>query len=96
MKGRGMIAVKQTGDGDPMRFEVVVTDRTTTRHEVTMAARDYDRLTQGGTPEQIVEAAFRFLLDREPKESILGRFDVSAIGTYFPEFERTLPEYLSS
>jgi hypothetical protein len=31
---------------------------------------------------------FRFLLGREPKESILGRFDATAISRYFPEFER--------
>ena len=28
-----------------------------------------------------------FLLEREPKESILRSFDVSQIATYFPEFE---------
>jgi len=39
--------------------------------------------------------AFRFLLDREPKESILGRFDVTAISRYFPEFEREMPRYFS-
>jgi hypothetical protein len=43
----------------------------------------------------IVPAAFRFLLDREPKESILGHFDVTAISRYFPEFYRELPRYLS-
>ena len=92
-----MIAVKQTGDGDPMRFEVAVSGGgTTTHHEVTMFARDCERLAQGCAPDQLIEAAFRFLLDREPKESILGRFDVQVIGTYFPEFERTLPEYLRS
>ena len=42
-----------------------------------------------------LEAAFRFLLDREPKEAILGRFDVTVISRYFPEFERELPHYLS-
>jgi hypothetical protein len=47
------------------------------------------------TPERCLEAAFRFLLDREPKESILGRFDVTLISRYFPEFERELPRYLS-
>jgi hypothetical protein len=41
-------------------------------------------------------AAFRFLLEREPKESILARFDVSVIARYFPEFERELPRYLPS
>ena len=47
------------------------------------------------TPERCLEAAFRFLLDREPKESILGCFDVTVISRYFPEFERALPRYLS-
>jgi hypothetical protein len=43
----------------------------------------------------VVEAAFRFLLDREPKEAILSRFDITVISRYFPEFERELPGYLS-
>ena len=30
------------------------------------------------------------LLEREPKESILGRFDVSVIGRYFPDFESAI------
>jgi hypothetical protein len=42
----------------------------------------------------VVDAAFRFLLDREPKEAILARFDVSLIAQYFPEFEEELPRYL--
>ena len=37
---------------------------------------------------------FHFLLDREPKELILQRFDVTVISRYFPEFERELPHYL--
>jgi len=41
-----------------------------------------------------IEAAFQFLLDREPKESILRRSDVTVISYYFPEFERELPHYL--
>jgi hypothetical protein len=45
--------------------------------------------------QRCLEAAFRFLLDREPKESILRRFNVTAISRYFPEFEREMPRYLS-
>ena len=91
-----MIEVKQTAGGDPLRFAVAVAeDETTTCHEVTMSTMDYERLAQGRTPEQVIKAAFRFLLDRESKESILNRFDVTVIGTYFPEFEQELPEYLS-
>jgi hypothetical protein len=29
------------------------------------------------------------------RESILGRFDVTVISRYFPEFKRELPRYLS-
>jgi hypothetical protein len=54
------------------------------------------QLTPGKhTPERCLEAAFSFLLDREPKESILARFDMSGISHYFPEFEQELPGYLS-
>ena len=31
-----------------------------------------------------------FLLAREPRESILGRFDLPLIGRYFPEYEREI------
>ena len=61
-----------------------------------MAAETCERLAANKcTPERVVEAAFRFLLDREPKESILGTFDVTVISRYFPEFEKELPRYLS-
>ena len=61
-----------------------------------MAQEVFEQLTAGKhTPERCLEATFRFLLDREPKESILTRFDVTVISRYFPEFERELPRYLS-
>ena len=92
-----MIEVRLVAEGDPLDFEVVVREgRGETHHHVTMSREMCERLTGGKhTPERCLEAAFRFLLDREPKESILGRFDVTAISRYFPEFERELPHYLS-
>jgi hypothetical protein len=57
-------------------------------HVVTMSRADYERL--GGnyrSPEEFVRACFEFLLAREPREQILGKFDISQIGGYFPEFE---------
>ena len=92
-----MIDVQRLAEGDPLDFEVVVREgRGETRHHVTMSREMCKRLTAGmHTPERCLEAAFRFLLDREPKESILGRFDVTVISRYFPEFERELPRYLS-
>jgi hypothetical protein len=96
MMEAGMIDIRRTGPGDPLMFEVIVRDgRGETRHQVTMAEQTVERLTAGKhTPERCLEAAFRFLLDREPKESILTCFDVTAISRYFPEFEHELPRYL--
>ena len=54
-----------------------------------------EQLAGKHTPEHCLEATFRFLLDRERKEFIRGRFDVTVISRYFPEFERELPRYLS-
>jgi hypothetical protein len=92
-----MIEVRAVGDGDPLAFDVTVRDgKGETRHHVTIARATCDRLTAGRhTPEQCLQAAFHFLLDREPKESILARFDVTVISRYFPEFERELPRYLA-
>ena len=92
-----MIEVRRTDQADPLEFEVVVREgKGETRHQVTMAQATCNRLCAGKhTPERCLEAAFRFLLDREPKESILRRFDVTVISRYFPEFERELPRYLA-
>ncbi len=38
--------------------------------------------------KECVERAFAFLLEREPKESILREFDMTTISRYFPEFGR--------
>ena len=65
-----MIEVRRTGEGDPLEFAVVVREgQGETHHNVTMARETCDRLAAGKhTPEECLEAAFRFLLDREPKE----------------------------
>lgn len=92
-----IIEIGRTGDGEPLEFAVAVRDATgESRHHVTMGKSTYERLAAGPhTPERCIEAAFHFLLDREPKESILARFDVGVIARYFPEFERELPRYLA-
>lgn len=63
----------------------VGTDPGATHHEVFVSSADLARLAPEGTPaELLVEEAFRFLLEREPREAILARFDISVIGRYFP------------
>jgi hypothetical protein len=57
-----------------------------TAHEVTVMPSDVERYAPGSTPEELLEAAFQFLLAREPKEAILQRFELPVIERYFPEF----------
>lgn len=74
------------------RFQVIVRDSDSlTRHDVTLSRADFERL--GGayrSAEDLVRRSFEFLLEREPKESILTSFDITEIGRYFPEFEREI------
>ena len=64
-------------------------------HRVTLNAEHYNRLTRGKIePQELVRRSFQFLLERERKESILGKFDLQAIARYFPEYEREIKRRL--
>lgn len=96
MGSKAVIEVRALTDSDPLEFEVSVNEPPgRTEHRVTLSRSDYSRLCAGTEPRHCVEAAFRFLLDREPKEAILRRFNLTLIAHYFPEFEAQLPRYLS-
>ncbi len=57
-----------------------------TSHDVTVWPSDVERYAPGATPEALVRASFEFLLQREPKEAILRRFELPVIERYFPEY----------
>lgn len=90
-----MIEIKSNKEGDPWEFTVRVQKGTgETRHRVTVAKSTYEELSRGEIdPERLVEAAFEFLLEREPKESILRSFDITDISRYFPDFEMKIQRY---
>lgn len=67
-------------------------DASTTSHIVTAVDAAAEEL--GVTPKELVDASFRFLLDREPKEAILSRFDLGIIVRYFPEYTSAIAGYL--
>ena len=72
-------------------YVVTVDDhRGTTRHVVAVRPSDVDRYAGGATPEALLEAAFEFLLEREPPQAILARFELPEIERYFPEFSRAM------
>jgi hypothetical protein len=88
------IEVEEQKDG---AFCVRVIDgRSESSHQVTVAAEDYKRLTGGNIEErELVRRSFEFLLEREPKESILRQFDLQVIARYFPEYEREIKRRLT-
>jgi len=61
-----------------------------TTHEVEVTDEDLSRLAPDAEVERLVEASFRFLLEREPREAILRRFELPEIGRYFPEYAAEL------
>ena len=77
-------------------FQVTVSEGASkTTHRVTVAQDAYERLTgRGCPPEELVEKSFEFLLEREPKESILREFDITVIARYFPNYEGEIRERL--
>lgn len=88
-----MAEIDVVSTGDAYRV-TVKEDRSSTTHDVTVGAAEVERLAPGATAEELIAASFRFLLDREPKESILGRFELRVISRYFPEYEARISDYL--
>jgi hypothetical protein len=94
-----VIEVQQTSTL-PDGWDFLVTVRETdsqTEHRVNLAHRDYERLARQRVPaEALVHNAFEFLLEREPKEAILGQFDLGVVSRYFPDFEAEISKRLSA
>lgn len=71
--------------------ELVDADGSATEHDITISRADWERFGNGfRSPEALVEASMRFLLEREPKEQILAAFDLAQIPRYFPSYTRDI------
>lgn len=83
----------ETEESNRWTYDVRVFDSGRTHdYEVTLSFQDYDHWSHGRVPpSRVVDAAFRFLLEREPASAILDRFDCSVIRRYFPEVDQELP-----
>jgi len=77
---------------DQEEFRIKLEERGTSKeYVVTLGDSYYQDLTQGKiTKEELIEKSFTFLLEREPKESILSKFDLKIIRSYFPEFDEEI------
>ncbi len=79
-----MITVeRESGD----RYLVTVQDGGgSSQHRVTARPEQVADLGGDASAEELVEASFEFLLEREPKEAILSEFELPVIARYFPEY----------
>jgi len=84
-----MIEVKKKRQQE---FMVKVEEKgSSTEHTVTLDDNYHQELTQGKTTkEELIRKSFEFLLEREPKESILSKFNLRVIRQYFPEFDQKM------
>lgn len=78
--------------GDGWTCRVRLTDsRGTGEHRVGVRRIDLERFAPGErSPDELVRRSFEFLLEREPRSSILQTFELPLIGRYFPEYEATM------
>lgn len=89
--GMATIDVEREGDAFRVRVSEGREGKSATTHRVTVQPKDLARLAKPGEPpEAFLVRCFEFLLEREPKESIMSSFDVMVIARYFPEFESTI------
>ena len=90
------ITVSRADAPDGWLLTVRVSERSgATQHRVSLSCDYHAQLTQDrATPEQLAEASFAFLLEREPKESILLSFELPVIARYFGDYERRIGDYL--
>ena len=84
-----MIEVKKKRQQE---FMIKVEEKgSSTEHTVTLDDNYHQELTQGKTTkEELIRKSFEFLLEREPKESILSKFNLRVIKQYFPEFDQKM------
>jgi hypothetical protein len=78
-------------DGWACRVTLTDADGSQTVHDVAVSPGDLSRFAPGANdPTDLVRRSFGFLLEREPRTSILRSFDLPVIGRYFPEFEERI------
>ena len=72
-------------------FQVEVKEGTSkTVHAVKADPTDIEKYGGRVSAEHLIKKSFAFLLEREPKESILSTFELSVIEQYFPEYPKEI------
>lgn len=85
---------KQDQNEDNYKFNVMIIKKDSrTNHTVTLSKSKFQDISlDEENPEDLVKKSFQFLLDKEPKESILSEFRLKQINDYLPDFERKIKQ----
>jgi len=81
-----MTEILVTSLGSDLYRVEVKGDDTQTVHDVTVTPGDLTAFARGHGAEALLEESFRFLLEREPKEAILPKFELPVIARYFADY----------
>lgn len=72
---------------DGWRCAVVIgEDASATEHVVEVDRATLADLAPGATPDELVRESFVYLLEREPRESIMRTFELPIIARYFGDY----------
>jgi hypothetical protein len=80
---------------DEITYEVTVQAGTATTHTVIVPPQYAHQLAGDASVDELVRRSFEFLLQRESNSSILRRFDLAVISSYFPEYEDAMRKLFS-
>lgn len=81
---------KQINGGWEFLVEIV-DEESKAEFKITLDKEYWEKLTNAvHIPEELIRKSVEFLLQREPKESILKEFNLREIGKYFPEYEKEI------
>jgi hypothetical protein len=87
------VEARPSDDGGWTCQVIIEVGRQLTEHTVGVSVADVARWGHGtlkADVEDLVRRSFDFLLQREPQGSILPRFDLSVIESYFPEYDELI------
>ena len=70
-------------------------DAAATLQDVSVDRETLDDLAPGMEPEELVRLSFEFLLEREPRESIMRSFELPIIGRFFGDYRDEMERRLA-
>ncbi|MAF99394.1 MAG: hypothetical protein CMH61_02170 [Nanoarchaeota archaeon] len=73
-------------------YEVIVQEQ---KFMVILDEGTYQELTKEKySVNELIRGTFRFLVDREPLEQVMRKFNVRMVSSFFPEFPDKIEEYM--